>query len=77
MIITSPSAVATLACNFGENCCYFYSTKLLWRTLGGNSIPWFMTAQPFFFSNRDEFQKALGKVKGKVKGKVLGLCPRP
>ncbi len=62
MIVTTPSTVATLSCNLGDKTCYFYTTKLLWRTMGTGSIPWFLEARPFFYADADEFAAAAEKI---------------
>jgi tetratricopeptide (TPR) repeat protein len=67
LIITTSSAVATLSCNLGRKCLYFYSPRNIWKTLGTDSIPWFMDAIPLFFSNLDEFESAAKKAGEKVR----------
>ncbi len=58
MIITTPSSIATLACNLGKKCWYFYTPRIMWRTMGKNHVPWFMEANPLYFSNPEEFAAA-------------------
>ncbi len=67
MIVTTPSTTATMACNIGRKMVYFYSVRLLWRSLGRDSIPWFMDAEPHLFADVDTFVKAARKVGQRVR----------
>jgi Flp pilus assembly protein TadD len=67
LVVTTPSTVATLSCNLGSKSYYFYSLISLWRTLGADSIPWFMDAEPLFFAHLDEFASVAKKVGEKIR----------
>ncbi|MBF0380228.1 MAG: tetratricopeptide repeat protein [Magnetococcales bacterium] len=61
MIITSPSMIATLSCQFGSKSAYFFTPRLLWKMLGKDYPLVFMDAEPLFFTNDEEFVLAAKK----------------
>jgi hypothetical protein len=67
LIVTTPGLIAALGCNMGSKSLYFYSTRLLFKTLGKDSIQSFMDASPLYFSNADEFETAVNKAGDKVR----------
>ncbi len=71
MIITTPSTTATMSSNLGAKTIYFFTQKLVWRTLGsGNGIAWFMEAEPLFFAGVGDFAAAAEKA-GKMVAELV------
>ncbi|MBF0380227.1 MAG: tetratricopeptide repeat protein [Magnetococcales bacterium] len=70
MVVSSPSMVATLGVNLGSKVSYFYSSRMLWRTLGRGSILCYLDAKPHYFTNSDEFVSQAKKVGEEIKSMV-------